>query len=86
MNDTTKDPLVQASLGDVELARAVRELPREDLEQVAASAIALAKKSALSHSQLGRYARRIVDHGLQTLISTLRPLPEQTAELIMDAL
>lgn len=86
MNEITKDPLVRASLGDVELAQAVRELPREDLEQVAASAIALAKKSALNQNQLGKYARRIVDHGLQTLFTTLRPLPAQTAELIMDAL
>lgn len=80
-----KDPLVLASLGDVELAKKVRELPREDLEQVAASAIALAARTSQS-VPLGNYARRIVKHGVQTLITTLRPLTSETAELIMDAL
>lgn len=86
MTDAVKDKLVQAALGDTELAEKVRALPREDLEQVAASAIALAKQSSLGPKDLGKYARRIVDHGLSTLINTLRPLPEDTAELIINAL
>ena len=81
-----KDPVVLAALGDAELAGKVRELTRDELEQVAASAIALAKQSSLSHTALGKYARRIVDHGLQSLISTVRPLAAETSELIIDAL
>ena len=85
MTDAVKDKLVPAALGDTELAEKVRALPRDDLEQVAASAIALAKQS-MGPKDLGKYARRIVDHGLSTLVNTLRPLPEDAAQLIISAL
>lgn len=86
MSDAQPDSLVRASLGDVELAEKVRALPRDELEQVAASAIALAKQSSMSSTVLGRYARKIVDHGLQTIINTLRPLTDDATDLIQNAL
>lgn len=86
MTEEKPDPLVRASLGDVELAEAVRALPRDELEQVAASALALAKHSAKSSVRLGQYARKIVDHSMQTLINTIRPLTDDATDLILNAL
>lgn len=78
--------LVRAALGDAGLAEKVRALSRDDLEQVAASAIALARHSSRGKSELGPYARKIVDHSLTTLLSTLTPLTEDGTDLVLNSL
>lgn len=82
--NTAPASLIDSCVGMEDVASVVSALPREDLERLAGSAIALSRLQG--KTDLGNYARRMIQHGITRLLASLQPLDADTLNLVKTSL
>ncbi len=88
MNEATSTPavpsLIESCIGMEDVATTVAALPRDELERLAGSAIALSRLHA--KGDFGNYARRMIQNGITRLWASLQPLDAHTLHLVKTSL